>query len=96
MNANQKIQPLRRSDQTYPQQVGKLSQRRTVKKIIQVRRRHKWDLKQIVNAVLCVTENGCVWRDVPGEFPPWQTVYYDYAKWVKDGTWKNTSDCLTV
>jgi transposase len=60
-----------------------------IKKIIQVRRRHKWDLKEVVNAVLYVTKNGCVWRDVPGEFPPWQTVYYYFSKWVKDGTWKS-------
>lgn len=55
-----------------------------------------WDLKEIVNAVLYVTKNGCVWHDVPGEFPPWQTVYYYYAKWVKDSTWKNISDYLTI
>ena len=68
-----------------------------IEKIIQVRRRSKWDLEEMVNAVLYVTKNGCVWRDVPGEFPPWQTVfYYYYAKWVKDGTWKNISDCLTI
>jgi transposase len=36
----------------------------------------KWELKEIVNAVLYVTKNGCIWRDVPGEFPPWQTVYW--------------------
>ncbi|WP_373514911.1 transposase, partial [Persicitalea sp.] len=47
-----------------------------IEKIIRVRRLSKWDLKQIVNAVLYVTKNGCVWRDVPGEFPPWQTVYW--------------------
>lgn len=67
-----------------------------IKKIIQVLRRRKWDLKEVVNAVLYVTKNGCVWREVPGEFPPWQTVYYYFSKWVKDGTWKSISDCLTT
>ena len=67
-----------------------------IKKIIQVLRRRKWDLKEVVNAVLYVTKNGCVWREVPGEFPPWQTVYYYLSKWVKDGTWKSISDCLTT
>lgn len=67
-----------------------------IKKIIQVRRRSKWELREIVNAVLYVTKNGCVWRDLPGDFPVWQTVYYYYAKWVRDGTWKNISDCLIV
>ena len=52
-----------------------------IEKIIQVRRRSKWELREIVNAVLYVTKNGCVWRDLPGDFPVWQTVYYYYASW---------------
>ena len=71
-----------------------------IEKIIQVRRKSKWDLEEIVNAILYLTKNGCVWRDIPGEFPPWITVYWlslrYYCKWVSDGTWKNISDCLTV
>jgi hypothetical protein len=30
-----------------------------------------------------------MWRDLPGEFPPWQTVYWYYSKWVSDGAWEN-------
>lgn len=52
-----------------------------------MQRKSKWDLYEIVNAILYLTKNGCMWRDLPGEFPPWQTVYWYYAKWVKDGTW---------
>ncbi|MDR1503363.1 MAG: transposase [Prevotella sp.] len=29
----------------------------------------------MVNAIFYLTKNGCMWRDLPGEFPPWQTVY---------------------
>ena len=70
-----------------------------IEKIIQVRRKSKWNLEQIVNAILYLTKNGCVWRDIPGEFPPWITIYWRpslryYCKWVTDGTWKNISDCL--
>lgn len=67
-----------------------------IEKIIQVRRKSKWDLQEIVNAVMYLTKNGCVWRDLPGEFPPWQTVYWYFEKWTKDGTWKAICDCLTV
>ena len=67
-----------------------------IEKIIQVRRKSKWDLEEIVNSILYLTKNGCVWRDIPGEFPPWITIYWYYCKWVNDGTWKNMSDCLTV
>lgn len=67
-----------------------------IEKIIEVRRKSKWDLQEIVNAILYLTKNGCVWRDIPGEFPSWITVYWYYQKWVSDGTWKRISDCLTI
>ncbi|MBD2767017.1 transposase [Hymenobacter sp. BT664] len=35
----------------------------------------KWPLSEVVNGILYVLKNGCVWRDVPGDFPPWQTLY---------------------
>jgi len=67
-----------------------------IEKIIVEQRSSRWDLQEIVNAIFYITKNGCVWRDLPGVFPPWQTVYWYYRKWVKDGTWKSISSCLTV
>jgi len=46
--------------------------------------------------VFYLTKNGCVWPDLPGCFPPWQTVYGYFSKWTADGTWQRISDCLTV
>ena len=57
-----------------------------IEKLINIQRRSKWNLLEIVNGILYVTKNGCVWRDLPGEFPPWETVYWYFQKWVKDGT----------
>ena len=37
-----------------------------------------------------------MWRDLPGEFPPWQTVYWYYQKWVQDGTWENINRSLVA
>ena len=73
MNANQKIQPRRRSDQTSPLQVGKLLKKSSKSAPAGNRAAASGDLKEIVNAVH-VTKNGCVWHDVPGELPPWQTI----------------------
>ena len=67
-----------------------------IEKIIPVQRRSKWCLREIVNGIFYVTKNGCVWRDLPGDFPPWQTVYWHFRKWVADGTWKNIGHCLVV
>jgi transposase len=42
-----------------------------LKPLLRVRRRSKWPLVEVVNAVLYVLKNGCLWRDLPGDFPPW-------------------------
>lgn len=52
--------------------------------LIQVRRTSKWPLQEVVNGILYVAKNGCVWRDVPGDFLPWPTVYYYFTKWTAD------------
>jgi putative transposase len=53
-----------------------------------------WSLIIIVNAILYVLRAGCAWRMLPHDFPPWQTVYYHFNKWKKDGTWKRLHDAL--
>lgn len=65
-----------------------------IKNILPVKRKSKWDLHEIINAIFYLTKNGCVWRDIPGEFAPWQTVYWYYRKWVKDGTWNHINRLL--
>lgn len=67
-----------------------------IEKEIHVQRKSKWKLREIVNAILYLTKNGCMWRDLPGEFPPWQTVYWYYDKWVKNGTWENINRSLVA
>ena len=39
-------------------------------------------------------KNGCGWRDLPGEFPRWNTVHYYFAKWGSEGGWENINACL--
>ncbi|VDH10828.1 transposase, tnp4 [Lactiplantibacillus plantarum] len=35
----------------------------------------KVDLYDIFCALLYTLKNGCVWRDLPSDFPKWETVY---------------------
>ena len=51
---------------------------------------------EIVNALLYVLKNGRIWRDVPGDLPPWGTAYWSFDKWEADGTWARVSAYLTV
>ncbi|MFI5897172.1 IS5 family transposase [Actinoplanes sp. NPDC051513] len=37
----------------------------------------------IVDAFLCVVRSGCSWRQLPADFPPWQTVYWQFQQWER-------------
>lgn len=50
------------------------------------------DCWQVVNAIIYLVRTGCQWRNLPKEFPKWQSVYYYFRKWCKDGTWKNVNE----
>ena len=52
------------------------------------------NLRQVINAILYVTVTGCQWRYLPKEYPAWQSVYYYFNKWRKDGTWVQVHERL--
>jgi transposase len=52
------------------------------------------DLREIVNAILYVNRAGCAWHLLPHDFPPYQTVYYYFAAWERDGTAGQVHDLL--
>lgn len=50
-----------------------------------------WD---VLNAIFYLLTQGCTWRNLPGDFPQWQTVYTYFRAWRKDGTWVRIHDRL--
>jgi transposase len=44
--------------------------------------------REIVNAILYVTRNGCAWRNLPHDLPPWSLVYNYFWRWQRDGVWQ--------
>jgi transposase len=46
--------------------------------------------REVVNAILYVLRSGCPWRMLPHEYPKWQTVYYAFRRWEREGVW----DCI--
>ena len=42
----------------------------------------------VVNGILFRTRAGCPWRDLPGEYGNWKTVYNRHRRWALDGTWE--------
>jgi transposase len=44
-------------------------------------RPEKHPRRLIVDAILYVVRTGCSWRQLPSDFPPWETVYWYFARW---------------
>jgi transposase len=37
--------------------------------------------RAVLDAILYVVRTGCSWRQLPADFPPWQTVYWYFIRW---------------
>ena len=45
------------------------------------------DHRDVVEAIIWRFRTGSPWRDLPEEFPPFQTVWWRFNRWSEDGTW---------
>jgi putative transposase len=52
------------------------------------------DLRAIINAILYVLRTGCAWRYLPKDYPNYNSVYYHFRKWCRDGTWEVVNTAL--
>src|ERR671917_606034 len=43
------------------------------------------NIREVVNGILYVLRGGIPWRFLPEDFPPWQTVYYYFWVWCREG-----------
>jgi hypothetical protein len=50
--------------------------------------------RTVVEAILWVLTGGASWRDLPQEVDPWQTAYYRYARWRREGLWQQIVEML--
>lgn len=61
------------------------TQQQVIKKILNLeKRKPKYDLREIWNAIFYLVKRGCQWRMPPSNFAPWELVYY-YRKWSSLG-----------
>ena len=68
-----------------------------IKPCLNVKRRSKWDLLNIVNAILYICDGGVKWRNLPHDFAvPWQTVYWYFGKWTRQGVWQLVNDQVVM
>ena len=52
------------------------------------------DMREILNGLFYVNRNGCGWRALPHDLPPWSTVYDYFRRFRRDGTWAAINQAL--
>src|SRR3954463_11554499 len=52
-------------------------------------------IREIVEACLYLVAEGCRWRGLPKDFPPWQTVRWWWARFRREGVWDRAARALT-
>lgn len=55
-------------------------------------RRRSVDLREIMNAIRYLVRTGCGWRMLPKDFPPWQTVYWWFRRFVRQLLFRTIHD----
>jgi putative transposase len=50
------------------------------------------DLREVVNAIQYLLHEGCQWRAIPHDLPPWQTVSSYFRKWQRKEIWQQVHE----
>lgn len=53
-----------------------------------------YEKRDILNAIFYLIRQGCTWRGLPHDFPPYRIVFYYFAKWQEDGVWERINHAL--
>ena len=70
-----------------------------IDQILADKRKRKYSLRAIFNALLYVTKMGCQWRQMPNDLPPWLVCYYYFwigppKRWRNEGKWERLNKTL--
>ena len=71
------------------------SQWQVIKKFLNTKRKRKYELREIWNAIQYIVKTGCQWRMLPKDFAPWQVVYYYYRTWKYSGVIETIGEEMT-
>ena len=72
------------------------SQWQVMDNILNDKRKRKYELRDIIDAILYLLKTGCQWRMLPNGFPPHGTVFYYFRKWATNGVWKKLNHALNM
>jgi len=54
----------------------------------------RYTRREVVNAILYQARNGCTWRDLPKDLPPYRIVFHYFRLWQRAGVWQAIHDRL--
>ena len=54
------------------------------------------DDRRILNGIFYILRTGSPWRDLPGRYGPYTTVYNRFNRWAKAGVWVNIFNALAA
>jgi putative transposase len=57
-------------------------------------RPRKYEFRSIIDAIFYLVKNGCTWRNLPNDFPPWKIVYNYFRNWSLSGTLELLNEAL--
>jgi transposase len=53
---------------------------------LDVKRKRKLDLRDVVDGIFYILRTGCQWRNLPECYPHWQAIFWYFSKWKKGNT----------
>jgi transposase len=72
------------------------SQWQVISKYLDVKKKRKYPLRTIFNAIVYMCCVGGPWRLLDSKYPKWQLVYYYFAKWRDEGVWEEIQLALVT
>lgn len=62
------------------------SQWQVIEPFLLDKRKRKYSYRGLLNAILYLVKTGCQWRMLPKDYPKWQSVYFYFSRWKREGT----------
>ena len=59
-------------------------------------RPRKTAVREVLNALFYLNREGCTWRALPHDFPPWNLVWEHFCRWRNNGLIARVHDALRV
>jgi putative transposase len=70
------------------------SQWQVIEAFVLDKRKRKYSYRALLNAIFYLVKTGCQWRMLPHDYPRWQTVYFYFSRWKRNGTLEQMQQAL--